>query len=189
VADEVLVSGACEEHPSGLQVLAQPYDLTELQDPTSEEVGALLTLLRSLYDVVLVDLGSRIDVASLTAAQFADRVALVATSDVPALRDARRVLGLMRRLDVPQANITVVLNKVHKHTKPSVSEAREQLDMERLLTLSRDDDACRRADTLGHTLADVAPRALLTQEVGALWRALHGEPMNIEPRGWFWTRQ
>jgi Flp pilus assembly CpaE family ATPase len=185
-ADEVLVHGAVEQHPSGLHVLAQPYDLTELKDLSSAEVAALITLLRGLYQVVLIDVGSRVDVVSLAAAQVADKVVLVTTPDVPALRDARRVAGLLHRLEVPVARLALVLNKLHPRSPVSEAEVRQQFELELVSVLPRDNDACRKADLRALLLADVAPRSPLTHELTALWGHLHGETRQAANRAWFW---
>lgn len=189
LADDVLVHGAVESHPSGLHVLAQPYDLTELRDVTSDEVTRLIDLLRGLYEVVLVDAGSRVDVASLAAARAADRVVLVATPDVPALRDARRALGLLRHLEVPAHNLSLVLNNVHPKSPVTPAEVREQFTLPIPAVLPHDNEACRTADRRARLLIDVAPRSPLSQELRAFWGHLHGEQTAPAAHPWRWSNR
>lgn len=189
VLDEELLQGSVEVHRSGLHVLTQPYDLANLQQPSAGEVLQLLRRLRNSYDLVVVDAGSRIDVATLAAATEADELVLLTTPDVPALRDARRVLKLLETIEVPASAVRLVVNKMPRFGGRRDGEIEEQLSTEVAATIVRNDAVCGRVDERGSLLADEAPHAQVTRDVAELWPRLRGEVAGItSPLAWFMRR-
>lgn len=185
--DDVLLRGSVTVHASGLHVLAQPYDLTELQHLTADETRTLLDRVRQAYELVIVDAGSRIDAVTLAAALVADEVVLLTTPDVCALRDAQRVLRLLRRLKVPREHVRLVVNK-HGPGVPD-DEIEAQLDQPVTATVEADEASCRRAETLGTTLSEAAPRKRVTEDLAGLWDRLHGErPTRPARLPWWWAQ-
>jgi pilus assembly protein CpaE len=188
VADEQLLQNAVEVHASNLHVLSQPYDLTELREADADDVRMLLALLRDRYDHVLVDAGSRIDTASLTAAMEADQVVLVATPEVPTIRNLRRVSELLLNVGVSRHHLRVVVNKFDGHAAVSVNEIEEQVGLPVTTTLPADHRACRLVDDSGSLLTEVAPSRPLARAMEALWAQVHGQAPPAAPaRSWFWS--
>jgi pilus assembly protein CpaE len=69
-------------------------------------------MLRSRYDVVIVDIGSVMGEANSTAVEMADEAFIVSTSDVPSLRGARRLSELWQRIGVRSTQATrIILNR------------------------------------------------------------------------------
>lgn len=190
--DTAMLEGSVDEHASGLHVLTQPYDLTELHQVSADEVRMVLPFIRKNYDVVVVDAGSRVDVATLTAAMIADEVLLVTTTDVVALRDAQRVLGLLRRLDVPAGRVRLVLNKHTPGAGVSESDIVAQLHAPIAATITADHATCQRADAKGKLLHQVAPRAKVSADVRSLWPQLRGQlavtTVTTTRFSWLWSR-
>lgn len=192
--DAALLRGVVVHHdPSGVDVLPQPFDLSELLQPHARDVDAILSAARAGWPRVVADCGARLDEATLTAAMRADHVLLVATPSVPALRDARRVLRLLSRLGVHRDRLHLVLNRWASSSDLELDEIEHQLDWPVTATVAADPDAAGRADFSGRTLAEVAPRAAITREVAQLWTLVTGEPCDeARPGGhrrWrFWSK-
>ncbi len=188
--DDELIRGSVEIHPSGLHVLSLPYDLTELRNVRAIEVNRLLNQVRQTYDVVVVDVGSRVDVAALAAALIADEVVVITTPDVSALRNTQRVFDLLRRLSIPEERLRMVLNKYDPKSGVSLDTITAQLHVPLVATIAKNDEACGKADAAGRTLSDVAPRADVTRDLDGLWARLNGETIK-QPSGfpWFWSRR
>ena len=178
--DESLLIGAADVLPGGLHVLAQPFELEELRELRAEEARSLLALARRSFQTVIVDVGSSMHLGALAAVEGAELVVIVATPDVPSLRDALRKLRLLHRVGVGQDRIRLVLNKVSGDSAVSPAEVEEQLGVEIAARLVRDDAACLRADTHGHLLERAAPRSRLTHQLSTLWQTLH-QPSTVVP--------
>ncbi len=173
--DDALLQGSVDVHSSGLHVLAQPYDLTRLHQLDADEVRSLLRVLQLHYDLVVVDAGSRIDVATLAAATTADELVLLSTPDVPAIRDARRVIRLLEQLEVPAWSVRLVINKQPMMGGPlSIRDIEDNLQAKVAATISRNDRVCARVDARGSLLTDEDAHAAITQDVRALWSKLRG---------------
>ena len=178
--DASLIRGAATPYAQGdFHVLPQPTDLADLETVTRAEVSALLTHTRAAFDLVVVDCGSRIDAATLATVVAADAVILVLTPDLPALRDARRLMNLIRRVGVDRSRIRPVLNKVSRHSRLPTEDIEQQLGIPLYATIHRDEDACADADLEARLLRDVAPRAQVTRDIRSTWGAL--DPADDEP--------
>jgi pilus assembly protein CpaE len=106
VADTVVV------HASGLHLLLAPTEIRETEFVTPEAVRRILTQLRTLYHLVLVDVGSAITTTQAAAVESADVTLQVVTADVPALRAARRQVVAWESLGVTSSDaVKVVVNR------------------------------------------------------------------------------
>ncbi len=102
-------------HESGARVLFAPKDVMETELLTASLVRRTIAVLRGMFDVVVVDCGSRIYEASLPAVELADRVAMVATPDILAVRAAHDMCDSWEQLDVRQhGSVELVLNRTSK---------------------------------------------------------------------------
>lgn len=192
--DLMLLRGLATRHSSGIDVLPQPLDLSELVAPSAAEIRHLLSLAREGWATVVTDCGSRLDEATLAAAMEADEIVLVTLASVPALRDARRVLRLLERLGVPQPRVHLVVNRWRDNAALNRFEIEQQLGVPVAATIARDSQTATRADYTGHLLSAVAPRAEIVSDIDALWALIAGkeEESELEPerrRSWkFWKR-
>lgn len=98
--DGAVLSEALFVHPSGPHLLLAPAEGEEGEDVPARATRQVLAAVRSRYDIVVVDCGSHMVEGNATAVEFADRVVVVATPDLPALRGAKRLSLLWRRLDI-----------------------------------------------------------------------------------------
>jgi pilus assembly protein CpaE len=106
VADTVVV------HSSGLHLLLAPNEIRDTEFVTSEAVRRIIGQLRSLYHLVVIDVGSAITTTQAAAVESSDRTVQLVTADVPALRAARRQVVAWESLGVARADaIHVVVNR------------------------------------------------------------------------------
>lgn len=101
--------------PAGYSVLFGPQNGEESERITERAAQRLLGMLRSRFDLVIVDTGSYLGESNSAAIEMADDAYIVATSDVLSLRGAKRIAQLWKRLGIrPTDNSKVILNKVDK---------------------------------------------------------------------------
>jgi pilus assembly protein CpaE len=98
-------------HKSGVEILAG----SELFDrPGAGDSGALeevLALLGRQYDYVVIDAGSHLNPCAVAGLYAADMVCLVATPDVPSVRNAQRLLDRIAQLGPSGERVRVLLNR------------------------------------------------------------------------------
>ncbi|GAB4084441.1 hypothetical protein GCM10028784_10710 [Myceligenerans cantabricum] len=98
--------------PGGVRLLPAPAEGERGEEVTAAAVRSIVGALRFECDLAVLDVGSHLDEARATALEFADRVLLVSTPDLPALRSARRTLAQWERLAVRRpASVELVLNR------------------------------------------------------------------------------
>lgn len=87
-------------HQLGPHILLAPENGERGEDVTAASVREIVASLRGRYDVTIIDCGSYTSEASAMAVEMADRAVVTVTPDLPALRGARRLIGLWERLQV-----------------------------------------------------------------------------------------
>lgn len=101
-------------HDSGIKALLAPPRPEMAELVTSEHVKLILERLRQLFDFVVVDTDTSLHDRILNVLDIADRIVLVATPDIPALKNARLFLEVTEALDYDPQKILLVVNKVDK---------------------------------------------------------------------------
>lgn len=98
-------------HKSSLDVLAgsDHFDRPSASDaPAFEE---LLRFLSKQYDYVVIDAGNQMDACAIAALYAADKIFLVATPDVPSVRNSQRVLHRVEQLGACSERVRFLLNR------------------------------------------------------------------------------
>jgi pilus assembly protein CpaE len=99
------------EHECGLHVLAAG---DEFGRPGLRDVDAVeqtLRALNSIYDFVILDIGTSLMMPAAAALQLSDSILLVANPDVPCLRNLQRLVDAVKTAGVPGERLKVVLNR------------------------------------------------------------------------------
>jgi len=106
--DANLLSTLAVKHSSGLSVLPAPTDLTDAQ-ATKDAVDKLLKVTRDIYDFIVVDAGSRIDLMDSTLFEESATVFLITQVGISEMRTANRMVVkyFARRGD----NLQIVINR------------------------------------------------------------------------------
>jgi pilus assembly protein CpaE len=153
--DERMLAGSVAVHASKLHVLAQPTDLEQREEVRGDMVMKVLTAVARSYQYVIVDCGSRLDEATLTAATVADRLLLIATPDVPAIRNTWRRLQLIERLGIERDRVHLVVNRIDRKT-PELTLSEIETNLNRKVDASVGEDrAVVRAVNHGKLLREV----------------------------------
>ncbi len=107
--DSVFVLSLLVKHTSGLWVLSAPEQYTSF-DNIPGAVSSLVRILREEFAYVVVDAGPSCGAVEAALFDLADTVYLVTEISIPALRNARRLLGFIAGQD-HNAHQEVVLNR------------------------------------------------------------------------------
>ncbi|MER3399500.1 MAG: hypothetical protein C4316_13415 [Chloroflexota bacterium] len=109
--DEDLVNTILAAHPSGLRVLLAPPkpELADLVTP--EHMSLILARLRELFDYVVVDTMTTLNDITLAILDAADKVLVVTTPEIPAIKNVRTFLDTTAALGYPPDKIELILNR------------------------------------------------------------------------------
>jgi DNA-binding response OmpR family regulator len=112
------LAGLLTSHPSGLQLLAAPFDPTCAGSLSAQVVDGALTGLRRLFDLVVIDAPPVLDEVAATALDRSDNIVLVLAPEVGAIQATVAMLQVMDEL---QDRVALVLNQVSP--RPIVPDA------------------------------------------------------------------
>ena len=90
--DSNFLSRLLTKHSSGLSVLAAPGKFTPVQT-NPDEIDKLLTIARQDFDYVIVDAGTRLDLADTTLFDQASTIYLITQVSIPELRNSNRLVS------------------------------------------------------------------------------------------------
>ena len=126
---EVGDEGATEElrafmthHSSGIEVLAAPSDPAEADAVSSPDVSWLIQAARSAYSYVIVDTPPALTEEVLAAFDLSDGLVVMATLDLPSVKNLGVFLSTLDRLKVPSEGISLLLNKAESDVGLSPAE-------------------------------------------------------------------
>jgi pilus assembly protein CpaE len=174
--DSVALRGFCSHFSPTLHVLGgRSGELCLPQDVRLEQLEALLRLARSSYDWVVVDLPRQIDHLTGTTLEQADRVYVLVQQSLSHLKDATRLVRIMREeLGVQGDRLQVVVNRYDKASPVSLQDIAEALRCGELQKLPNDYAVVSASQNTGVPLQLHAPRAPVTLGMRELSQALHG---------------
>jgi pilus assembly protein CpaE len=109
--DPAMLSRYIVEHDCGLHVLAAGDEFGRPGAKESDAIEHTLRALDSLYDYVVLDLGTSLMVPAAAALQLSDAIMLVANPDVPCLRNLQRLIDAVKAAGVPGERLRIVLNR------------------------------------------------------------------------------
>jgi len=109
--DPLMLSRYVVEHECGLHVLAagDEYGRPGVRD--IDAVEQTLRALNSIYDFVILDIGTSLMMPAAAALQLSDTIMAVANPDVPCLRNLQRLIDAVKTAGVPVERLKVILNR------------------------------------------------------------------------------
>lgn len=166
--DERMLAGHVAVHSSKIHVLAQPLELASREEVTSDGVMRVLSAVARNYQYCLVDCGNSIDDAAMTAATVADHILLVATHDVPGIKNTWRRLQLIESMGIEKERVHIVLNRFdRRNTALSMSVIEDNLRRKVDVVVSEDRLAAKAVND-GKLLRELDKKAPITRDIEAV---------------------
>ena len=101
----------CVTHETGISVLAAPREPSEADRISPPDVTRILEAVRNRFDYVIVDTPPALAETVLVAFDMSDLLYVMATLDLPSVRNMSVFLSTLERLKVPTENVRLILNK------------------------------------------------------------------------------
>lgn len=172
--DRELLVSSLTRHPSGAYVLAQSDHLEDADKVTAPQLTTLLGFLARHFDYVVCDGLRGFGEISLTALDASHRVVVVATQDVPAVKNAQRCLDVMRRLGYGDDKLQLVVNR-HQKSEIDLQSIADTLGIAVHAAIANDFPTVSKAINRGMLLRDVAPRARVVDDLLRMARFFSGQ--------------
>ncbi|MCA1696102.1 MAG: AAA family ATPase [Actinobacteria bacterium] len=112
-------------HDSGVHVLAAPKDPADADRIQPTDVTRVIQAAASQYDYVVVDTPSALTEVVLAAFDQSDGLYVLATLDLPSVRNMGVFLNTLEKLKIPTETIKLILNKAERDVGISVDQVRK----------------------------------------------------------------
>jgi pilus assembly protein CpaE len=99
---------------SGVKVLSAPSRPEFAESVTGDQFAQVLDFLRNFYSYVIVDCSSSLTEVTLSTIDTSNLIILVTTQEIPAIKDSRLFLDLLKPLNINRERLLFVMNKYDK---------------------------------------------------------------------------
>ena len=127
--DRTMFQRSLVAHATGVHLLAPPHSLADLEYLTGEAVARTLTLARTLFPHVLVDLDRSFRQAQEPALRLADLVLVMLRLDFTCLRNTHRALDYLTELGVARDRVRIIVNRQGQPREITIAKAEQALGM------------------------------------------------------------
>jgi pilus assembly protein CpaE len=125
--DASLLTGSMMQISPSFSLLAAPEDPAQGLEVTPDHIEKLITLARSQFDFVVIDVGRSLDAATLKALDHADMIFPVLHLTLPYVRDGKRLLTIFNSLGYPKSKINLVVNRHEKGSAITTEDLEQAL--------------------------------------------------------------
>lgn len=170
--DSIQLESALSKHTSGIYLLAAPKKIEDSELVTDTTVGAILDLMRQLFDFVIVDCGTHIDANTVAAWERSQHLFYVIDQSIGAARCAWRFVDLCGRLGMANIEPNFILSRFVPNHPISEDQLSHTLAKSLYAKIPRDEKVLERIQLSAQDLWQVAPNSPLAKCVEDLARRL-----------------
>jgi pilus assembly protein CpaE len=112
---------------STLRVLCAPVEPAAGERITAEEMIGMVRMLRTMYDYVIVDMPPHFDDVVLALLEEADEVLLIASLDIPSIKNLKVGIQTLDLLSVAGSKLRLVMNRANARVHLDISDVERAL--------------------------------------------------------------
>jgi pilus assembly protein CpaE len=176
VFDKELLAAYVTPYSANLHLLAAPKEVDPIDKVKPEHIFEVLRQLRECYDHVVLDPQHTFDAVTLAALDQSDKIVLVLTLDIPAIRSAKRALQVFDRVGYPRTKTMVVVNRWSKQVDLDLRQVEEFLGEPVIGSLPSDYQTVVNSVNLGTPLVESNSSSKIAVEVKRVARMLAAGP-------------
>jgi len=127
-ADTELMGALLGTHePTSLRVLCAPVEPSAGESIAPETMVSIVRLLRQMFDFVIVDMPPHFDDVVLALLEEADDVLLVASMDIPSIKNLKVGMQTLDLLAIAGSKLRLVLNRANARVNLDISDVERAL--------------------------------------------------------------
>ena len=127
--DPEKLGGYVNVHQSGVHVIAAPLRPEDAELITEDRIGQLIDVAKQTYEVVVLDTPAHFDATTLAALDRTDRLVLLASLDIPTVKNVKLAMQTLNLLQYPREKVTLVLNRPNARVDLKQGDIERTLDM------------------------------------------------------------
>ncbi|MBK6744226.1 MAG: hypothetical protein IPG66_15165 [Hydrogenophilales bacterium] len=157
--DQALLNTAFAHHSSGLAIMSLPHNLSDLRDITPTDAMTLLSLFKSYFKVVVIDLGGFAGIDLLMyALGISDHVELVCEQSIPSVYSARQLLLNLRERGYDTDTVGLLTGKHDTRIDMTPAQIAQNLQLRLDGNLPQRAEKMIACANIGKPLVEVAPK-------------------------------
>lgn len=157
--DHALLSTAFSHHKSGLAILSLPQNLADLRDISHVDAMTLLSLFKSYFKVIVVDLGGFAGMDLLMyVLGITDHVLMVSEQTLPSIFSARQLLHNLRERGFDTERIGLVTGKYDSRIDMTPDQIAQNLQIRHVANLPQCTEKMIACANAGKPLLELAPK-------------------------------
>lgn len=125
--DASFLSASAVRAAPNFSILAAPEDPSQAMEVKPEHIEAILKVAVTQYDFVLLDMQRTLDQVSIKALDRAYRIFPVIQGTLPHVRNAAKLITVLRSLDYPAEKIELIVNRFERTSEISTDAIRHAL--------------------------------------------------------------
>jgi len=169
-----VIERALVKHPSGLAVLSRPPSFTQAEQITAASCVGVLSTLQQFNDYVVVDGPGREDKGAQNILDISDVNLMVLQLLVPTVRNAARIIELMRDNGYNLDRTKLVCNRVGRDSSTlRVDDVVSTLSKQVFAEIPDDWQTVSGAINLGETLESFGPKSKVRNSIYEIAERLH----------------
>jgi pilus assembly protein CpaE len=170
--DRDLITDILITHSSGVRLLAAPPDAQSGEQVTGEHMRQILQYLINMFDYIIVDTRPSFDEITLTLLDHSDKILLLLTLELSAIKGAKQYLELSDLLGYDHGRISLVINRSTLQAGIPADDVGASLKGEILAKLPDEPLLAMRAINEGVPVVQSAPASGLAIEINRLAQLL-----------------
>lgn len=163
-----MINSVLTPHSSGVKALLAPSrpELADLVAP--EHIKAILEQMLAVFDYVVVDTWPSLHDFMLNVLDMSDRVLLIATPDIPAIKNARLFFEVTDALQYPEEKTSLLINMADKKGAIGKRDIEASIKHPVAMSLPTDERTVLKAANEGIPFVISAKKSTLAQAIEAL---------------------
>jgi len=169
--DTEMLSSFLTLHSSGVKVLPAPVDPTQSESISTKATVKVLDTLAKICDYMVIDAPSNFSENTLALLEKIDFLCMVASMDVPSIKNLKVSLEVVDQLKFPEENILIIINRANTKVGITTDEIED--------TLKRKIDITIPSDRLvpltinqGNPIISVYPKSSVSKSINKLTKYL-----------------
>lgn len=166
---------------SGVEVLFAPPRIELAEMVTVRDLERLISLMRKLYNVVLIDTATTVDDTLLAYLDASDELIQVFSYEWPALRRTRAMTDTLAAINYPASRVRYLVNRADSKGGLSRDDVTKMLGRQPDFEVVSDGVVVLEANNRGESFMTLNPKAKVSGDVESIAKAL-GRSMREEHR-------
>ena len=125
--DTEMLSSFLTLHSSGVKVLPAPVNPTQAESISTKATVKVLDTLAKICDYMVIDAPSNYSENTLALLEKIDFLCMVASMDVPSIKNLKVSLEVVDQLKFPEENILIIINRANTKVGITIDEIEDTL--------------------------------------------------------------